>query len=448
MTQSQTIKTIKSKKWETYVSRPGYLQSKQIVLEAETAPVKITPEIVIKIKDDLWVKDINMLSNRRRADAFKCFDDAFKENENWALEIYNKFKQEEKEAGLFIEKIKNPRKINRLEAFGGYRDNLLKIQKYYAIAEVLADFCENGLKKKKSGLLKFAFPYSRLEIENLEDSLRKIKKHKNQDELIKIHLKNFSWVLTGYNIIKAYGEKDVLNEIKGIQKKSPGYKFTGKGQEISLLRSLQIGIYMRNRIKELSQQLWFYIDPVAAYFSKELGISRDDFFQLTFEEALESIEEGKCKVSKNEIRKRDEGFVCGYLNNKEILLTGKKCQELYKHFSKVDGNKINKIKGASASVGIAQGKAKIIINYQDFNKFNKGDILVAPMTTPDYVILMKKAAAFVTDEGGLSCHAAILARELKKPCIIGTKIATKVLRDGDLVEVDADGGVVRILKKE
>ena len=59
---------------------------------------------------------------------------------------------------------------------------------------------------------------------------------------------------------------------------------------------------------------------------------------------------------------------------------------------------------------------------------------------------MKKAGAFVTNEGGITCHAAIVAREMKKPCIIGTKIATKVLKDGDLVEVDAENGVVRVIK--
>ena len=59
---------------------------------------------------------------------------------------------------------------------------------------------------------------------------------------------------------------------------------------------------------------------------------------------------------------------------------------------------------------------------------------------------MKIALAFVTDEGGITCHAAIIAREMKKPCIIGTKFATQVLKDGDLVEVDADAGVVRIIE--
>jgi pyruvate, water dikinase len=61
---------------------------------------------------------------------------------------------------------------------------------------------------------------------------------------------------------------------------------------------------------------------------------------------------------------------------------------------------------------------------------------------------MKKASAIITDEGGITSHAAIVSREMKKPCVIGTKIATKILKDGDLVEVDADRGIVNILKKK
>jgi pyruvate,water dikinase len=71
------------------------------------------------------------------------------------------------------------------------------------------------------------------------------------------------------------------------------------------------------------------------------------------------------------------------------------------------------------------------------------------MTSPDMIALINKASAIVTDDGGILCHAAVISRELKKPCIIGTKIATKVLKDGDLVEVDANKGIVRkIIGKE
>ncbi|MDD1444202.1 PEP-utilizing enzyme, partial [Dolichospermum sp. ST_sed3] len=66
------------------------------------------------------------------------------------------------------------------------------------------------------------------------------------------------------------------------------------------------------------------------------------------------------------------------------------------------------------------------------------------MTRPDFVPLMKKAGAVVTDAGGILSHAAIVSRELNKPCIIGTEVATNILKDGDIVEVDADKGIVRI----
>ncbi|MFC1612894.1 PEP-utilizing enzyme [Patescibacteria group bacterium] len=74
-------------------------------------------------------------------------------------------------------------------------------------------------------------------------------------------------------------------------------------------------------------------------------------------------------------------------------------------------------------------------------------MLVSHMTNPGIVPAMKQAVAIITDMGGITCHAAIVSRELKKPCIIGTKIATQVLKDGDMVEVDADKGIVRILKR-
>ena len=104
------------------------------------------------------------------------------------------------------------------------------------------------------------------------------------------------------------------------------------------------------------------------------------------------------------------------------------------------------IKGQVAFRGKIIGSVCVVMRDQDSVKFKKGDILVASMTRPEFVPLMKIASAFITDEGGITCHAAIVARELKKPCIIGTKIATQVLKDGDLVEVDAEKGIVIILK--
>ena len=103
--------------------------------------------------------------------------------------------------------------------------------------------------------------------------------------------------------------------------------------------------------------------------------------------------------------------------------------------------------GNTASLGKVTGTAKIILRQSDFSKFSKGDILITGMTRPEFVPLMKIAAAIVTDEGGVTSHAAIISRELQKPCLIATRSATKNFRDGDLLEVNANHGYVKIIKK-
>ncbi|HIP25430.1 MAG TPA: pyruvate, water dikinase, partial [Archaeoglobus profundus] len=100
------------------------------------------------------------------------------------------------------------------------------------------------------------------------------------------------------------------------------------------------------------------------------------------------------------------------------------------------------VKGLGASPGIGIGKVKIVLSQDEIAKVEEGDVLVTTMTTPDMVPAMKKAAAIVTDEGGLTCHAAIVSRELGVPAVVGTEKATKVLKDGMIVTVDGEKGVV------
>lgn len=101
------------------------------------------------------------------------------------------------------------------------------------------------------------------------------------------------------------------------------------------------------------------------------------------------------------------------------------------------------IKGTVAYPGKVTGRARIVLDMDA--DFSDGDILVSINSTPELMPFIVKCSAIVTDEGGLGCHAAIISRELHKPCIIGTKIATQVLKDGDMVEVDAEKGVIRRL---
>ena len=98
------------------------------------------------------------------------------------------------------------------------------------------------------------------------------------------------------------------------------------------------------------------------------------------------------------------------------------------------------LSGTSASPGIGTGPVKILKSPKEIGKVEKGHILVAPMTSPDYVPAMKKSAAIITDEGGETSHAAIVSRELGIPCVVGTKEATKKLKDGMIVSVDGSTG--------
>ena len=89
----------------------------------------------------------------------------------------------------------------------------------------------------------------------------------------------------------------------------------------------------------------------------------------------------------------------------------------------------------------------IIKDKNDFAKMKPGMILVSSFTTPDFVPAMEKAAAIVADQGGLSSHAAIVSRELGVPCVIATKNGTRIIHDGDLLEVDAQKGIVKIIER-
>ncbi len=138
----------------------------------------------------------------------------------------------------------------------------------------------------------------------------------------------------------------------------------------------------------------------------------------------------------------------GYLRIATEEIIGEEAQNKFDLMSKKENLDLKELKGYSACNGKSKGIVKVIKSVTEFSKLEKGEILVTSMTRPEFMPVLKLASAFITDEGGLTCHAAIISRELKKPCIIGTKIATQVLHDGDLVEVDAEKGVVKILKRK
>lgn len=157
------------------------------------------------------------------------------------------------------------------------------------------------------------------------------------------------------------------------------------------------------------------------------------------------------RINKKEILKRSK-YYAFFSKKGELIKINKKelVEKLVDIYLKVNIKDTKELKGLAVSKGrggIIRGQVKIISNpFAEDKRMLKGDILVATMTSPDFIIVMRKAKAVITDYGSMVSHAAIVSRELKIPCIVGTKIATRVLKDGQMIEVDANKGVIRIIK--
>jgi phosphohistidine swiveling domain-containing protein len=143
----------------------------------------------------------------------------------------------------------------------------------------------------------------------------------------------------------------------------------------------------------------------------------------------------------------EERYQCSALLFDETdyqLFSGSPAREIERMIS--PNLSVSEIRGQTAYGGKVRGRVRVILDPTKGDAFEEGEILVTGMTRPDYLPIMQKAAAFVTDSGGVLTHAAISAREMKKPCVIGTDNATKILKTGDIVEIDADRGVIHIVK--
>jgi len=133
------------------------------------------------------------------------------------------------------------------------------------------------------------------------------------------------------------------------------------------------------------------------------------------------------------------------INNTTIISDDPNDVQLYKNTiaALMEEDRGETVTGNVAQPGVVEGIVKIINSQEDFEKFHDGNILVAAMTRPELMPVIRRAAGIITDEGGVTCHAAVISRELGIPCIIGTMNATAKLKDGDHVELNANSGEVR-----
>jgi len=202
---------------------------------------------------------------------------------------------------------------------------------------------------------------------------------------------------------------------------------------------------LRDDRKPLMNKLGVLFNETIRALYRKWGIEENlSLVSYTFD-----VLKGKVFVLENlsNLKKRQNNFVNLYYGDTEYSEKYEDLEEEFKEAKTLERIRdgARSIKGQVASKGKVTGIARVIYDPKRFHSFEEGDILVTSMTRPQFVPIMRKASAIVTNEGGIACHAAIVSRELKKPCVIGTKYATEIIRDGDEIEVDANTGVVKVL---
>jgi len=288
----------------------------------------------------------------------------------------------------------------------------------------------------------------------------KKKNSKKLDKMIKDYIKNYFYFKTDFYEAKEINSEDILRQAqketgdvsKEIKKINNNFKKIHQQRE-KLLKTLKLtkedekDIYFSQRITEWFDKrkvgtmvqcyyLYFLLKDVV----KRYNVEYHDLAFSSHEELREFLKGGE--LNKQEIEKRDRGvFYAVVKESPEPDAFYERPKEMLELAIRPRGNEL---KGQVASTGNLTeitGIARVVSNPAS-EEFKEGDILVTSMTRIEFVPLMRRAKAVVTDEGGIVCHAAIVSRELGVPCIIGTKTATRQLKTGDKIKLDLEKGTI------
>ncbi|OGV97376.1 hypothetical protein A2W24_06635 [Microgenomates group bacterium RBG_16_45_19] len=291
--------------------------------------------------------------------------------------------------------------------------------------------------------------------------------------VIKAYWSDYCWLsmfsLDDQPLKQAYFEMEVAGllkrvadprqELVNLRKREEGLKLAlenklkvlgAKRQLSQMVWLLQEYIRLRTERKNALCQAHYLVRPLLVAISQTLSWTYSQVCLLNFKELEELLGDIKQKSKWQQVvEKRSQGWAILMWRGQMKIITGAvaivQAMERFRIVQK-RGEEGGVIKGRPASLGVAEGPVKVVRAVKDLSKVAEGDVLVARMTTPDYVPAMRRAVAIVTDEGGVTCHAAIVARELGLPCVIATQRATQVLSDGVLVRVDGQAGEVSLVK--
>ena len=206
-------------------------------------------------------------------------------------------------------------------------------------------------------------------------------------------------------------------------------------------------VYWKLHLREVKVRFYSFTENIFHEISRRLNLDRYQVRHCTVNE-LEDALLSKISISKTDLNHRIKYCVFHFTKQGTVLHEGKQAKSIFS-IVKNDDDAVDAdlVTGTCAYPGITEGIVKQVLSVEDIDSFCKGDVLVAYMTDVGVVSAMKKADAIITDVGGVTCHASIIAREFRIPCVIGTKSATKILKTGFKVAVDATAGKVTILSR-
>ncbi len=297
-------------------------------------------------------------------------------------------------------------------------------------------------------------PLTRSYLSKKEEKIWQIKNAlgKQQERLIKEFVSEFFWLRTNFTGSKELTSEEILEEAKHMKTfEKPDFsalkgkkevlfkKYEFKEKEKQWLQWAEVLTEWQDDRKRNMFRAVFALDTVLKEISKRYKIALKDLHYLLPSEVADAL---KNKTVEKIAAERKQGCIFVKKLGK-LEFFGREDFLEFEKASNKDENHEEILTGMSASLGTVTGPVKVCTTIESLNKVKEGDILVASMTRPEFVMAMQRAAAIVTDEGGILSHAAIVSRELGIPCVVGTKNATKVLKDGDIVEVKANHGSVR-----
>jgi phosphohistidine swiveling domain-containing protein len=261
---------------------------------------------------------------------------------------------------------------------------------------------------------------------------------------VKEHVKEFAWFGTHRWSGEGYNLEKCLSELRKVVEEPPKDEEKTVAEEPSSLEKLMATLsFWRTHCAEVTAKVVFLSRPVLKGVAENNGLTYEELTFLTAREILGHLKNGEKLPNKLPERSNKYGH---YIDDKgeEHVFVGAELQSLLGQLVRKSRTHLTEVKGSVANAkGTIVGKAKVLITHKDFEKFQEGDILFAAEATPEFVPIMKKAKAVVTDRGGITSHAAIVSRELGVPCIVGAKDATTIFKDGETVEVDSERGLIK-----